>query len=173
MSLFNSLMTVSPIARIRRHHALEHATLHVLAKTNPHVSILGYSDVRGFWIIGNLSTESVRDGVEEALSRLREGETQLAIHPNCGTNLVVTGLIAGSLAWLTASFSKGDWRKRLQDWPLVIAASTLGVAVGHPLGLLLQARVTTDARPGDMKVTEIVVYQLRGVCAHRVVTRHT
>jgi hypothetical protein len=173
MSLYNSLISVSPITRIRRHHALEHATMQVLSKKYPFVSIMGYSDVRGFWIVGNLSTEAVRDGVDEALSRLQAGESQLAIHPNCGTNFVVTGLVAGSAAWLVTAFSQGDLRRRLQDWPLVVAVTALCAVLAQPLGLRLQAKVTTDARPGDMKVTEITVYQVRGVYAHRVITRHT
>jgi hypothetical protein len=61
----------------------------------------------------------------------------------------------------------------MQDWPLVVAVTALGAVMAQPLGIRLQAKVTTDARPGDMKVTEITVYQLRGVCAHRVITRHT
>ena len=172
MPLFNRSLSVSPITRIRRHHALEHAALQVIAKKNPHVSILGYSDVRGFWLVGNLPTETVRDGVDEALNRLRGGESQLAIHPNCGTNLVVTGILAGSAAWLVTAFSQGGLRKRLEDWPLAVAASMLGVVLAQPLGLKLQAKVTTDAQPGEMQVTEINVYQVRGVCAHRIITRH-
>jgi hypothetical protein len=173
MPLLTSLISVSPITRIRRHHALEHATLQVLSKKNPSVSTMGYSDVRGFWIVGNVSTEMVRDAVEEALSRLRAGESQLAIHPNCGTNFVVTGLMTGGAAWLVMAFSQGSWRRRLDDFPLVVAVSALGAVLAQPLGMRLQARVTTDAHPGEMKVTEILIHHVRGVVMHRVITRHT
>ena len=172
MSLLQRMIIVSPFTRVRRHHALEHATLQVLSRKNPHVSLMGYSDVRGFWIVGNIPTETLRDGVDEALSRLQAGESQLAIHPNCGTNFVVTGLVAGSAAWLAMAFGKGGWRSRLQDWPTVVAVTALGAVLAQPLGLRLQARVTTDARPGEMRVTEIIVSQLRGVAVHRVITRH-
>ena len=167
-----SFLYVSPFTRIRRHHALEHATLQVLSKNNPYQSFFGYSDVRGFWVVGNISTEAVRDAVEEALSRLKAGEAQLAVHPNCGTNFAVAGLLAGSAAWLMMAFSKDGFRRRLQDWPLVVAASTIGVVFARPLGILLQQHVTTDAHPGQMRVIEIIVSQLRGVCLHRVITRH-
>jgi hypothetical protein len=172
MSL-SHILTVSPLTRVRRHHALEHATLQILARKCPHLPLAGYSDVRGFWIVGNVSTEIVRDAVDEALSRLRAGESQLAIHPNCGTNFVVTGLLAGSAAWLVMAFGEGGWRRRLQDWPLVVAASALAAILAQPLGLKLQARVTTDARPGEMQIIEIKVSQVRGLGIHRVITRHT
>ena len=173
MSLLTSLIVVSPLTRIRRHHALEHATLQVLSKKNPDVSMVGYSDVRGFWIVGNLPTETVRDAVDEALLRLQSGESQLAIHPNCGTNFVVTGLISGGAAWLVMAFGQGGWRRRLNDLPLVVAVSALGAVLAQPLGMRLQARVTTDAHPGEMKVTEILVQPIRGIMMHRVITRHT
>ena len=173
MTLLTRFITVTPFTRVRRHHALEHATLQILAKNNPRVSMMGYSDVRGFWLVGNVSTEAVRDAVDEALSRLRAGESQLAIHPNCGTNFVVTGLFAGAAAWLVMAFSQGSWRRRIENFPLAVAAGTMGAVLAQPLGLKLQARVTTDAQPGEMKVMEIVVYEMRGVVTHRVITRHT
>ena len=46
----------------------------------------------------------VRAATHEALQRLQAGEAELAIHPNCGTNLAV-GLsmaLVGSLFALTA-----------------------------------------------------------------------
>ena len=172
MSLFNDLLSIAPLKHTRRHHALEHATLKVLSNKHPHISLLGYSDMGGFWIVGNVPTESLRDAVDEALIRLQGGESQLAIHPNCGTNFVVAGLLAGSAAWLVMAFSQGSARRRLQDWPLVVASSAVGVALAQPLGMMLQARVTTEPRPGEMKITEIRVYQIRGVAVHRVITRH-
>ena len=42
------------IRRTRQHHAIEHATLHVLAARFPHRRMAGYSDPGGFTIFGDL-----------------------------------------------------------------------------------------------------------------------
>jgi hypothetical protein len=136
------------------------------------MAAMGYSDAGGFWIVGNLATEAVRDAVDEALARLQKGEAQLAVHPNCGTNYVVAGTLAGSLGWLVMAFSQGNVRRRFQDWPLVVMVTTFGFILGLPLGILFQKRVTIEPQPGGMKVVEIRVYRARGVTIHRVNTRH-
>src|SRR5512141_1408005 len=90
---------VSPLSRLQRNHGLEHATLHVLADGDPHLSLAGHSDLGGFWILGNVETDTLRSAVQEALERMRNGEHNLAVHPNCGTNFVATGALAGLAAW--------------------------------------------------------------------------
>ncbi|MCE1253314.1 MAG: DUF6391 domain-containing protein [Anaerolineae bacterium] len=171
MSLLQSLLSISPVSRTRRHHALEHATLQILARKQPGLSLFGYSDARGFWVVGNVATETLRDAVDEALARLQNGETGLAFHPNCGTNYAVAGMLAGSLAWLVMAFSQGSWRRRLQDWPVVVALSTIGFMFGLPLGYKFQQAVTVEPRPGALKVVEIRVLQGRLVRSHRILTR--
>jgi len=92
---FQSLLDTPIISRVRRNHGLEHATLHVLAERHPGLSIAGHSNPGGFWILGDVSTDEVRLAVDEALKRLRGGEGELAVHPNCGTNFVIAGTAAG------------------------------------------------------------------------------
>ncbi len=89
----------SPFSRLQRNHGLEHATLHMLAERHPHLSLAGHSDMGGFWILGNVETEDLRAAVNEALTRMQQGEHELSIHPNCGTNFVATGALAGLAAW--------------------------------------------------------------------------
>ena len=79
------------ISRVQRNHGLEHATLHILSQRYPKQSLAGHSDTAGFWIIGDVTIEDVYESVEEALSRLRNGEKHLAVHRNCGTNFVTSG----------------------------------------------------------------------------------
>ena len=50
-------------------------------------------------LLGDVPTEQVESAVREALQRLKAGERGLAVHPNCGTNLATTGLLATSLAF--------------------------------------------------------------------------
>jgi hypothetical protein len=83
-SLFQNFLELPAVSRVRRNHALEHATLQILAKKKPQQAYGGYSDVRGLRILANVSTEDVHEAVEEALQRLRAGDYGLAIHPHCG-----------------------------------------------------------------------------------------
>ena len=76
------------LRRTRRNHAIEHAAVHVLTARWPGLSMAGRSDSRGFWLYGNVETSEVESAVREAMERL-DREPHLAIHPHCGTNLVV------------------------------------------------------------------------------------
>jgi hypothetical protein len=96
--LFKSFLSVPMVSRIRRNHGLEHATLHVLSKRHPGVNLAGHSDARGFWLVGDVPIEDVQEAIEEALSRMRGGEHNLAVHQNCGTNFVTAGSLAGLAA---------------------------------------------------------------------------
>ena len=79
--------------RLRQHHGIEHATVTLLSRRLPGIFIAARSDLQGFIVYGDVDTLTLRAAVEEALGRLQQGERQLAVHPNCGTNLVVAGLI--------------------------------------------------------------------------------
>jgi hypothetical protein len=91
--------------RIRQNHALEHATITLLAERIPGLAVSARSTMRGFTIYGDLDLHTVRMSCEEALKRLHDGEAELAIHPNCGTNLAVGASLAmlGSFFALTAT----------------------------------------------------------------------
>ncbi|MBM3187403.1 MAG: hypothetical protein FJZ90_01625, partial [Chloroflexi bacterium] len=82
--------------RIRQNHALEHATMHLLARTQGPLRLVGRSDWRGFWLYGVVPTEAVRSAAHEALARLHAGEADMAVHARCGTNIVVAALLAGT-----------------------------------------------------------------------------
>jgi hypothetical protein len=76
----SNILELPLLSRIRRNHGLEHATLHVLAKYLPQTMIAGHSDAGGFYIIGDVPTETMNSAVQEAIARLRAGESKLAIH---------------------------------------------------------------------------------------------
>ncbi len=170
MEYINRALNFPPVSRIRRNHALEHATLQVLAKKYPRTSAAGYSDTRGFLILGNVSTDHLREGVSEALRRLQAGEAELAIHPNCGTNFAATGVVVGSLAWLAMVGANGSFSKKMERWPVVVMLATIGMILAQPLGPLLQAQFTTDGDIGELQVTEITRFEREGTPLHRVKT---
>lgn len=170
-TLLHSLLNQPAFARIRRNHGLEHASIHVLSARNPQRSIAGHSDAGGFWLFGELSTEEVQQAVNEALARLHAGEHHLAIHPNCGTNLVTSGMFAGLAGALAMSGAGPRRSERLERLPLAGLLATLALLLARPLGTRLQQRVTTTGDPGDLQIIEIRAAQRQGMRAHRVVTR--
>jgi hypothetical protein len=158
---------MNPISSIRKHHAIEHASLSIIHAKYPALRLAGYSDNRGFWIVGQVETDKIIAAVDEALTRLRAGEKDLAVHPNCGTNFAASGLVAGSLAWLATIGSGKSFRRHLDRWPLIISLVTLGMIASQPLGPYLQANYTTDANIGEIKIKEIVISKRGSVSFHR------
>lgn len=157
--------------RVRRNHALEHATLHLLSRKNPRTSIAGQSDFGGFWIIGDVSSQDVEESVQEALQRLKNGERQLAIHPFCGTNLVASALVGG-LAAMGAFFGSGKrLRDKLERLPLAVALIAVSMIFSRPLGAWLQSRVTTSSDVSQMQIRSVRPMQRGWVRAHRVSTQ--
>jgi hypothetical protein len=154
------------ILETRRNHALEHATLHVLARTFK-VPMAGHSNPTGFFILGELLTEDIRTAVQEAYARLNAGERELAVHPGCGTNLVATALLPATLAWLPISSARSN-RWRLMLIPLAIVFGVFGFVLSKPLGPWLQRNITTEANLGRMQVVD-VTFVRKGV--HRVITK--
>jgi hypothetical protein len=121
--------------------------------------------------VGSVATEEIASAVQEALRRLENGEHHLAVHPNCGTNFVTAGVVAGGLAWLGMLGSEGGWKKRLDRLPFLMSLVTVALIVAQPLGPLLQARVTTAAEPRGMRVVRISLEMRGGAQIHRITTQ--
>lgn len=151
-------MEIPILSAVRRHHAVEHATIAVLHQRRGRIiGVFGRSDSTGFHIYGPFDPEEIESATEEALRRLRSGETYLAISPFCGTNIATTGAMAGGAALLAAG------RNRRSNWSNALAAATLATLAAARVGLWLQREVTTDATVGDMQVTTVRKYRpLRG-----------
>lgn len=162
-----SILEYPLVLKTRRNHGLEHATIHILSARYPGTALAGHSNPTGFFIVGRVPTEAVRDAVSEALGRLVAGERHLAVHPGCGTNYVVYGAVAGMLAWLGMGRAK-KFKARLDRLPLVMLLSTIGFIVAQPLAPLVQARITTEGDPGELTIVD--VYRINNGL-HRVVTR--
>ena len=161
-----SILDIPIIARTRRHHALEHATIQILNRRFPTLRLVGWSTHRGFYIYGKISTEHVETAVAEALTRLRRGESYLAIHPRCGTNLVTSGALVALIAFLT--MLPGDRRSRRERLPLLLLLSTVALLFAQPLGLVVQERVTTEANLDDTSVVKTDTYLVGKTPVHKV-----
>ncbi len=162
----NNLLEAPLVGETRRNHALEHAPIHLLSARFPGRPLAGHSNPTGFFLLGEVSTETVREAVTEALARLQNGESHLAIHEGCGTNYIVSGALVGGLAFLALSGTKSN-RERLERLPLVIMLSALGLIFGQPLGPALQKQVTTQPDPGSLAIVDVYPVAQN---VHRVVT---
>ncbi len=127
----------------------------------------GHSNPTGFFILGELSTEDVRAAVEEAYARLNAGESELAIHPGCGTNLVATMFLPATMAWMPLQRARSN-RWRFMLIPLALIFGVFGFFLSKPLGTWLQRNITTEADLGNMRVMDVVLVR-RGV--HRIITK--
>ncbi len=143
--------------RVRQNHALEHATVTILTHKLPGLSVSARSNTRGFTIFADIDPGLVRRCASEALERLRAGEAELAIHPNCGTNLAVGMSLAmlGSLWSLTAMRA----RTRVAS---ALASSVAGAMAARPLGTLAQKYLTTQPDLHDVRIVDVRTRRLLG-----------
>lgn len=153
------------ISRIRRNHGLEHATIHVLTEKHKQFSAQGNSDHRGFSlnVYGDVGEDDVRAAVQEAHTRMKNGEHHLAVHPNCGTVLLTTATMATLSAQAVLSVEQRRQRGAVNPFailfnalPMAILMVVLSLIVSRPVGLHLQAKYTTQ---GDLEGLEVVDVQ--------------
>ncbi len=143
--------------RVRQNHALEHATITILSEMIPNLSINARSYSDGFIIFRDLDLGVLRRAVDEALRRLQAGEEQLAIHPNCGTNLAV-GISLMTIGTLLGMASSST-RTRVAS---AAASSVAGWAAARPIGEFVQKHFTTLPDLKGVRVTEIFRRKMLG-----------
>ena len=144
--------------RIRQNHALEHATITILSGYVPELRVSARSNSRGFIIFGDVDLGQLRRSLDEALQRLQAGEAELAIHPNCGTNLVVgVSLFAmGTLLGMTSSRA----RTRVTSTAF---SSVAGIMAARPLGQFVQKHITTLPDLEGVRVSKIFRRKILGM----------
>ncbi len=144
--------------RIRQNHALEHATITILSGYVPDLRVSARSSSRGFIIFGDVDLGQLRRSLDEALQRLQAGEAELAIHPNCGTNLVVgVSLVTmGTLLGMTSSRA----RTRIASTAF---SSIAGIMAARPLGQFVQKHVTTLPDLQGVRVSKIFRRKILGM----------
>lgn len=139
------------ILSVRRNHGLEHATIHILNRRGYRLS--GRSSESGFVLLGDVPTDLVEGAAREALQRMKAGEHKLALHPNCGTNLVTAGFLTTALAFL--GFAGRGWRKSWERFPTMMIVMMAAVFLSTPLGMSLQRHFTTESDLGDMALVSV------------------
>src|SRR5438105_6512548 len=143
--------------RVRKNHALEHATITILSGMVPTLSVSARSFSNGFVIFGDVDPGLLRTAADEALRRLQAGEAELAIHPNCGTNIVVgVSLVAlGTMLGMASS----QTRTRVTS---AAASSVAGLMAARPLGEYVQKHFTTLPDLKGVRIGEIFRRQILG-----------
>jgi hypothetical protein len=157
------------ILETRRNHALEHATLHILAEGGRkyRIPMAGHSNPTGFFLLGEIAIEDIQSASAEAMTRLKAGESGLAVHEGCGTNLVVSAVLPATFAWAPLRGAKSTfWRVFLI--PLAVVFAVFGYFLSKPLGPWLQKYITTEADLGNMQIVDIRFVR-KGV--HRIITK--
>jgi hypothetical protein len=139
------------VDRVRRNHALEHATITVVTERHPSVFLSGRSNRKGFYIFGDIETVELQSAIGEALRRLRSGEAELAIHPRCGTNLAVAGILSGVSAALAAQL-----RPRQNRFSYAVLAAIGALMLAPGIGTEVQRHWTTLADTADLRVGRVV-----------------
>ncbi len=154
--------------RVRQNHSLEHATVTLLSRDDPHLAVSARSNARGFMIFADLDPAKVRAACEEALRRLLHGEVELAIHPNCGTNLAV----GTSVTMLGAIFGLTALRARTRV-ASAMASSLVGIAIARPLGQVVQRHFTTSPFLEDVRIADVIRTRFLGRPVVEVLTART
>jgi hypothetical protein len=164
-----NLLDFPPFRRTRRNHAIEHAAIHILTARFPKLGMAGRSDSGGFYLYGDVDTAAVRSATEEAIERLKL-EPELAVHPFCGTNFVVGGMLAGlaSLAAMSTVSEERRQRGMLELLPRLMIAGTLAGLASQQIGPLVQTHVTTLPDTDGVSITRIERQTPRGHVVHRV-----
>ena len=160
-----NLLYSPTLLAIRQNHAIEHATVHILARRYPTIRLMGRSTPAGFWLIGDVDTQDVADAATEAIARLQGGERSLAVHPRCGTNIATAGVMAGIAALMAIGRRP---RRRLDVLPQTVLAATLAVLLAQPVGMYLQENILTEPNVQGVRIAGVLQQQVGRFVAHRV-----
>jgi len=166
-----SILDLQPISRIRRNHGLEHATIHMLNKKFPNQPFGGVSSPTGFTIVGDVSSKDIAEAAIEALKKLRGGQADLAMHPNCGTNFAISGMMAGLGAWLGTIGAGNSKKEKIERLPIMMTLAMIALVLTRPLGPYIQKKYTTTGHPDGLALTKIETTERAGLRFHRVTTR--
>jgi hypothetical protein len=135
--------------RVRQNHALEHATINLLEETIPDQKIAGLSLEDGFFVFAPVNPVVIEKAARKGLQLLKGGQSNLAIHAECGTSSGVVAFIA-SLFFLGLFISYG--RISFLLLPIILGAAW---AAGRYLGPITQRFLTTSTRLENVEILGI------------------
>jgi sorbitol-specific phosphotransferase system component IIC len=142
--------------RIRRNHALEHATINLLTHRYPGAQMMGLSNPGGFTLYTSLDPEQVKRTVPQALASLQHGLTDLVYHENCGTNLVMTATLttAATLVGFQAH-RRLTVRRFVEFLPQAVLLNVVALLIAAPISRWVQTHVTTMRDLADVEIVSM------------------
>ncbi|MBN1246964.1 MAG: hypothetical protein JXC32_04860 [Anaerolineae bacterium] len=170
------------VDRIRQNHALEHATINLLSRRYADAQVMGVSGPAGFTLYSTLTAEEIVPTVRRALEALKGGESGLAVHAHCGTNLVITAgattvatlLGLGYVPDLLREKEAGrqrSWMGLVERLPQAVLLNAVALVAAMPVARWVQANVTTRAEVGDLEIASFFTDYRGGMNRVRVRTR--
>ena len=162
---FGFIPGLKELLAVRQVHALEHATVWMLGDlvntrqakfstsylSADNETIGGLSTEKGFYLYGEIDPSKLRMAVTQALSRLQQGEWNLALHPRCGTNSSVAAMLVATMT-MTAHITLP--RSPLHQIMGVGLAAMAANYLAPELGIYVQKYITT-AIPFNLKLQNI------------------
>ena len=141
------------LRHLRRNHALEHATINLASQRYPGIQIIGFSGPLGFSLYTELSVDKIAPLVHKALAALKSGHAQLAVHDNCGTNIVVTAMLT-TMATLMGMGrrTKRPLRRLAERLPYAVLLNAIALFAAPSAGHWIQSKVTTDPQLENVKI---------------------
>ena len=170
MSLLQTFRSV--LDRVRRNHALEHATINLLSQRYPGAQVLGLSGPFGFTLYTSLDVGTVERMVPQALVSLQHGMTGLAYHENCGTNLVMTATLTtmATLLWLRPR-RRSTLGQLIERFPQAILLNAIALLVAAPLSHWVQIHMTTASDLEGVEITSVAADRQGDLHRVRIQTR--
>jgi hypothetical protein len=164
------------VQRVQHNHALEHATINLLSRRYPKAQIMGLSGPLGFTLYSTLTAEDIIPAAREALQALKAGDVNLAIHENCGTNLVITAAMTTlatlvGFGGLNRSRERHAFLKALERLPQAVLFNAVAIIAAMPLARWVQANVTTNPDVHNIEIASFFTDYQGGLRRIRVHTR--
>ncbi len=159
-------MQPSALQRIRRNHAIEHATMHMLSRAGVAARLAARSDWRGLTFYGDIDSAALSRAASRGFLALETGHSELAVHPRCGSMVSVSFLLGLLAVWLAQSgLRRGSSPLRSLLTVAGIASATL---LARPLGESAQAHVLTSADMGNARLVSVRPSRRGPLTIHRV-----
>ena len=159
-------MQPSALQRIRRNHAIEHATMHMLSRAGVATRLAARSDWRGLTFYGDIDAETLRRAITGGFVALETGHRGLAVHPRCGSMVSIPLMLGLLSAWLAQSGLRRG--ASLARGLFTLAGIASAALLARPLGEWVQAHVLTSGKVGDARLISIRPSRRGPLTLHRV-----
>jgi hypothetical protein len=153
--------------RVKRNHGLEHATISIIMSHQKVNGLFaGYSTHQGFLIVGQVDSDVVSECLDTALQRLKDGESELAVSTYCGTNIMVSAVLAVLSTALTIKLSGSGMR----GIGRAVTNTIIALIAARPIGRFVQARYTTSPNIHQIEIRSIAHHHLGKLDVHWIST---